>query len=229
MRQGETLLSRPLELRRYTQLPSLVYLLQEKKLTLLDPQTWDDSNDSHYIELYKHNKRYKSVLALCFTAVRETYHHWRVFAPGSGGVCIQFKGPMLIDAVSRPGVRAEPVRYLTLDESRATKLVREDLPFLKRYPYAEEKEFRFIFQSRTRDLSTLDFQIPMDCIERIILSPWLHSALARGVRSLIKTIDGCHHIRVHRTTLIGNEEWKRLGEGAVRANAGAVRSKVRHR
>ena len=44
-------------LRRYTTLPSLLYTL-----TLLDPQSWDDKNDSYYRQLYKEKKRLKSVL-----------------------------------------------------------------------------------------------------------------------------------------------------------------------
>ena len=61
---------------RYTDSPALVYLLKEQKVTLLDPQSWDDSNDSYYLRLYRERKRLQSVLALCFTQASETYHHW---------------------------------------------------------------------------------------------------------------------------------------------------------
>jgi hypothetical protein len=40
-------------LRRYTDLTALIYLLRKRKLTLLDPSSWDDSNDSYYLTLYK--------------------------------------------------------------------------------------------------------------------------------------------------------------------------------
>ena len=40
-------------LRRYTDLTALIYLLRNGKITLLDPETWDDSNDSHYLAVYK--------------------------------------------------------------------------------------------------------------------------------------------------------------------------------
>jgi hypothetical protein len=53
-------------LRRYTDLTALIYLLRKRKLTLLDPSSWDDSNDSHYLTLYKEKRKLKSVLALCF-------------------------------------------------------------------------------------------------------------------------------------------------------------------
>jgi len=51
-------------LRRYSNLPALIYLLTERKLTVLDPQSWDDSNDSHYLALYRERKSLKSVLEL---------------------------------------------------------------------------------------------------------------------------------------------------------------------
>ncbi|HNC85208.1 MAG TPA: hypothetical protein PK999_19310, partial [Nitrospira sp.] len=63
-------------LRRYTDIPALTYLLTKQKITLLDPKSWDDSNDSHYLSLYKQRNKLKSLLALCFTQADETYHHW---------------------------------------------------------------------------------------------------------------------------------------------------------
>jgi len=42
-------------LRRYTDLPELLYMLRNKKITLLNPANWDDRNDSHYLHLYKYN------------------------------------------------------------------------------------------------------------------------------------------------------------------------------
>src|SRR6185437_17104819 len=86
-------------LRRYTQLPALLYMLSEKKLTLLDPNSWDDKNDSYFLEQYKLKRKLKTVLALCFSMAQETYHHWSVFADGSAGVCIQFKRYGLLNAI----------------------------------------------------------------------------------------------------------------------------------
>ncbi len=74
-------------LRRYTDLPALIYLLNERKITLLDPKSWDDQNDAYFLALYKEKKNLRSVLALCFSQAPETYHHWRVFASGSSGAC----------------------------------------------------------------------------------------------------------------------------------------------
>ena len=65
-------------LRRYTDLPALLYLLRTRSITLLDPSSWDDKNDSYYLEKYKEKKSLQTVLALCLSTAEETYHHWRV-------------------------------------------------------------------------------------------------------------------------------------------------------
>jgi hypothetical protein len=84
-------------LRRYTSLPALIYLLSNRAITLLDPSSWDDSNDSHFLALYRDKKRLNCVLAICFTQVSERYHHWRVFGDGSSGICIQFVRSKLLE------------------------------------------------------------------------------------------------------------------------------------
>jgi hypothetical protein len=203
-------------LRRYTDMPALIYLLSEQKLTLLDPKSWDDSNDSHYLGLYREKRRLKSVLALCFTQADETYHHWRVFAAGSSGVCIRFRQDPLLRAVRKQrGVRLGSVTYLTLSKIRNTKLKTKDLPFLKRFAFEHEKEFRMIYESRTASVSKLDVAIPLSCIQRITLSPWLHDAVSPHVKQVLRAIDGCSKLDIVRSTLIGNDEWKTLGEGSA--------------
>ena len=88
-------------LRRYTDLPALIYLLSHKQITLLDPEMWDDRNDSHYLRLYRDGKKVQTVLALCFMPAYETYYHWRVFAGGSGGACITLKRRELLSELKR--------------------------------------------------------------------------------------------------------------------------------
>jgi hypothetical protein len=161
-------------LRRYTDLAALVYLLTERKITLLDPRYWDDSNDSYYLRIYRDKKQFKSVLALCFTQASERYHHWRVFTNGSSGVRIRFRRSELLNAIRRTqNVRAQRVEYLTLPELRRRAPNTQDLPFLKRYPFTDEREFRIICESRTQKMHALDIPIPLSCIDEIILSPWL--------------------------------------------------------
>lgn len=192
--------------RRYTNLPALLYVLREKKITLLDPETWDDKNDSHYMSIYRERKSLKSLLALCFTQVSETYHHWRVFADGSAGVCIRFDRDKLVAALQKqPGLTTNDVRYLTLEEMRKKKLKVAELPFLKRYPYEDEREFRAIYESTKRQAKSLDIAIPLACIDRVILSPWMPRALKAHVKETLRNISGFESLDVVQSSLISNE------------------------
>jgi Protein of unknown function (DUF2971) len=209
-------------LRRYADLPGLLYMLNERMITLLDPGSWDDSNDSYYLRLYKEKKGLKCVLALCFTQAIETYHHWRVFANGSSGVCIQFRRSELLKAArQQSGTRAQTVTYLKLTDIKNKTVATEDLPFLKRRAFEDEDEFRVIYESATETKTTLDLPIPLSSVERITLSPWIPPALAEHVKRVLRSVDGCANLKVVRSTLIGNDQWKRAGDGA---HDGGVRS-----
>jgi DUF2971 family protein len=203
-------------LRRYTDLPALVYMLNEQKITLLDPASWDDKNDSHYLTLYREKKRLGSVLALCFTQADETYHHWRVFANGSSGVCVTFQRPQLLQAMSKQqGIRSGEVTYLKLAQIRDRTLKTKELPFLKRYAFEHENEFRVIYESASDKVSALHISVPLSCIQRITLSPWIHTSLSSHIKKILHSIKGCGHLEIVRSTLISNEEWKTLGEDAT--------------
>jgi hypothetical protein len=203
-------------LRRYTDIPALIYMLTEKRITLLDPETWDDKNDSHFLQLYREKNHLQCVLALCFSQHSETYHHWRVFANGASGVCINFKREQLLRAIrQQSGVRMGQVKYLKLPETKGMKPLVDDLPFLKRYPFEQENEFRVIFGSRQK-LSSLDIPISLECIERVTLSPWLHPVFSEHIKKTLKQIKDCGQLKIARSTLISNEEWKDFGDRTVR-------------
>ena len=98
---------------------------------------------------------------------------------------------------------------------RDRELAVKDLPFLKRFAFAHEHEFRLIFESESDKVPSLDIPIPLSCIDRITLSPWIHESLAFYLKKLLWSIDKCSKMKIVRSTLIGNEEWKNLGESAV--------------
>ncbi len=203
-------------LRRYANLTALIYLLSERKITLLDPASWDDTNDSHFLAVYRRKKRLKCVLALCFTQTEESYHHWRVFAPGSDGVCIRFKRSDLLKAVrDRSGFRQESVTYVKLGKARRTSLATEELPFVKRFAFAHESEFRVIYESETgREPKLLDIPISLSSIGKVTLSPWLQPPLFHNVKKMLQSIKGCSGLTIQRSTLISNAEWKALGDAS---------------
>jgi hypothetical protein len=80
---------------RYTDLAATLHMLRTRNITLLNPATWDDTNDSYFMSEYKRLKNAKSVLALCFAESEESYHHWRIFSSGGDGVRIEFDKPAL--------------------------------------------------------------------------------------------------------------------------------------
>ncbi len=202
-------------LRRYTSIPALVYLLTNRAITLLDPTSWDDVNDSHYLAAYKRRKKLHRVLVLCFSQAAETYHHWRVFASGSSGVCVRFHRSALLKAVMKTiGIRANPVKYRKLPKDKAPKPPIEDLPFLKRYAFEPEQEFRLVWGSKDPGPLTLDIPIHLAAVARVSLSPWMHETLVKDVKAVLHQIENCDSLDIVRSTLINNERWKKMSDDA---------------
>lgn len=202
-------------LKRYTELPFLLYALKNKKLTLLNPKSWDDKNDAHYLLEYGSRLNCGSVLALCFTEAPETYHHWKVFSGSKSGVCIDFKLPEFREWVSTMGLKFGKVKYRKLIDAKRTAPQLSDLPFLKRIAFSDERELRLLYESQERGLLAKNFELDLRTISRVVLSPWLPPSVSEPVKDVIRGLDGCASIKVFRTSLIDNLEWKRLGAGNV--------------
>ena len=206
----------PTYLRRYTDLPALLHMLAGKQITLLDPKTWDDRNDSFFMSLYKERKKFKTVLALCFSQTAETYHHWRVFSNGPAGVCVVFDRQALLKSMNQvAGVSSGSIKYATLKDAKARGLKVAELPFVKRYGFKPESEFRVVYASPTKELLSLDVPIEIGCIRSVSLSPWMHSSLSTSTVNSIRAITGCAKLKVSRSTLISNEQWKSLGKSST--------------
>ena len=110
-------------LRRYTELPYLIDYLRTCEIALLNPSSWDDRNDSFYIEQYAAKTGSKGIYALCLAEASETYHHWKVFSSGSGGVCIEFeKNELVRNAEKTQGLKADSVSYKTISQMRGKSL-----------------------------------------------------------------------------------------------------------
>ena len=202
-------------LRRYTDIPALIYMLRRKRLTLLNPSNWDDKNDSHYINVYKDKKALGAVLALCFTEAGETYHHWRVFSSGTSGVCIRFnKEVLLAHLAKKTSIRFGLAQYKMMDHVRTTTLAVDDLPFLKRFAFRDEQEFRLLYDSKN-PLQSKDFSLPLECIDRITINPWLNERLADGIYDTIRGLKDCEKLYVGQSSLVNNREWKKLGASAA--------------
>ena len=150
-------LSGPL-LRRYTRLPSAIYLLKKRCITLLDPQSWDDRDDAYDMERFRETENLKTLLALCLSESTDRYHHWRVFSYGMDGVCILFDKNKIVETLgARHEVRkvdidetndlmiGRSVAYMKLQDVEDTNLDPVKRLFTKRIPFMDEKEYRFIY------------------------------------------------------------------------------------
>ncbi len=203
-------------LRRYTHLPAALHMLRRGVIALLDPMSWDDSNDSHYINEYKRQKGLKTVLAACLSSSPETYHQWKVFAGNPSGVCIRFRQGLLLRAAKKvEGVTVGRVQYRTVREARRQTLPLEEFPFIKRAAFVDEEEVRIMYQSRTESLALFELPIPLKCVSRLTLSPWLPKNLVSATKERIRSIEGCEFIEVVRSTIVNNEEWKRFVQNAA--------------
>ncbi len=205
-------------IRRYTSLPAALALLQNQALTLTDPNNWEDKNDRFTIGLYKQRRKLQSVLGACFSGTQETFHHWKVFGGGAGGVCVVFKRLAFEKALyGQTGVRFELVKYQSLKGSDQLKDVQEsDLPLLKRIGYKDEQEYRVLWESETQKLDLYDLKVPLDSIEKIVVNPWLPTNLAETVRSLLQDlVKSCGRdlpIKIERSYLVDSFTWKKAVE-----------------
>ncbi len=201
----------PRHLLRYTDLTALIDILAIRRLTLLQPGSWDDRSDRRSIEAYRSECGYASVLALCFSEARPTFHHWRVFAPGNSGVCLQLNFEVLRSALAEQDVRLAPVRYATLNELRAAPPSTDDLPFVKQSAFRDEREWRALWQSATEARGSLAVTLPIQAIERVTLSPSLPAPLDESIKDTLRSIPGCEKLRVYRSQLLSNDAFEAAG------------------
>jgi hypothetical protein len=201
-------------IRRYTSIASVIDTLRRMQLALLDPQSWDDRNDSHFMSLYKEYKGANGLYALCATEAPETYHHWRVFGGTSEGACLELKRSPLEDSFAGDGrIRFGRVQYKKIVELRAMHASdRIELPFLKRKPYEPECEYRIIAETAEPQAAALSIELPPACISRVFLNPWLPKPLAQSIKATIQEIPGCKTLPIIQTTMLENSRWKSAGD-----------------
>jgi len=200
----------PNRLKRYTTLAAAIDMLVESRLTLLSPYSWKDTNDVQFLDAYRHTLNLRSLCAACFTQSEETYHHWEVFAGSNEGVCIEIdKDRLLTSIMSDPRYIWRTVEYLTLEQINALKEVDAyRLPFMKRWGFRDESEFRLIWQSEAEEVSLFHVPIRRSWIKRVILNPWIAPGLFPSIKKSLQSIPECGSIRVVKTNLIDNAEWK---------------------
>lgn len=89
------------KINRFTTIPVLLDMLKRRVLVLLDPASWDDKNDSAIMAEYQTRKKVERVFALCCAQGDETIHHWRTFADGISGCCVEFSYKGLVNLLEK--------------------------------------------------------------------------------------------------------------------------------
>lgn len=197
-------------LNRYTSLPVLLDILARRQITLLSPDSWEDKNDTFFVNEYKKRKELNTVLGVCFSSVRETFHHWKVFAPGSSGVCIEFSRRRILEKVkASDGFLGGNVKYHLISDFNTSEYTANDLPFIKRKPYNDEQEYRILYTHKTDDLTSIGLKIELSWIHKVTLSPNLPEPLFNSVKDVIENA-GFSGLRISPSTLLENERWKEL-------------------
>ena len=148
-----------LRLNRYTYLPILLDMLKERSL-FVKSINWEDKNDAKVILHYRRRKNKNKLFALCFSYTAETIHHWNQYANGLNGCCIQINGDELINTIKDiDGIRYGKVAYYGINDLYLSDIQLEDLPFIKRWPYRCEEEYRIIWIGNSRKQF---YEIPID-------------------------------------------------------------------
>lgn len=199
--------------RRFTNLAGTIHMLQTQQITLLTPDTWDDRNDRHFMKVYKDRKGLRTLTAICLSQGPETYHHWKVFSPGSDGVCILFHRDKLLRSFEdNPRIRHRHVDYYEIARLPDLQPAVNELPFIKRYPYEPESEYRVLYEDTAAESEFTNFALVPGSIDAIILSPWMPATLVESVKTTLKKIRGASRIRIYSSTLISNAEWQAVAD-----------------
>jgi len=197
------------KLNRFTTLPILLDLLQRKKLTLLDPKSWDDRNDAEVILEYKKRKKIKGLFVACFSYGDETVHHWKTYSNGASGCVIEFSAAKLLSIVDKtPNLIHRKVEYRKLSDIEAKNSILDidKIPFTKRWPYRCEEEYRIIAETDS-DERSFEIDIPLDIINRITISQQMPEPVFATIKSYLKDLKGNPESRISKSTLYENKRW----------------------
>jgi hypothetical protein len=183
-------------------------MVQHSCVTFLSPESWDDRQDAFFIQQYQSAQEIRTVLAICLSEAPETYHHWFTFAHGPSGICIAFKRDLLLSSLgANPKIRHGRVEYIKLNELGKHVHGASQMPFLKRYPFSPECEYRLLYEDQYDETSIFEQTIPLECVDRIYLSPWMPNSVATSVKQFLEASSVFKDLKISHSTLISNETW----------------------
>ena len=195
---------------------ALIDTLRREKLAILNPDSWDDRNDRLFMRVYKTHTKAKGLYGMCAALCGETYHHWKIFAGGASGACLVLKRrPLeasLESSQQEPNmkIRYDEVVYLKLEEvKRLSPKDVDRLPFLKRYGFKDEDEYRIVIETKAEQQPAMFIDCPHAWIHTIYLNPWLYESQAESLIETIREIPGCEEIIVKPSQLTDSSTWRK--------------------
>lgn len=195
-----------IKLNRFTEIRYLEDLLKRKKLLLLNPDCWEDSNDKATIEIFKKITGKRSVYALCMTHSSETSHHWNAFANGNTGCCIEISPQKILYSLSKvKNLKFGNVRYIPVNDLSRTLIRAEDLPFIKRNPYSHENEYRFILTDNAKQGRFFEIPLELNFIRKVTINNKVSGEEFEVIKERLLKIRP--DLKISRSTLYNNERW----------------------
>ena len=203
-------------LRRYTTLPVLIDMLVREQITLVGYDHWVDANDRRALELYQEALHYGFVGALCVTVAPETFHHWQIFAEGQSGVCVSFDRARLeAHMAGRTLFIPRPVEYVQLDDIGTVDASDiHVLPFLKRYGFRDEREYR-VRGFAVEERQSMPIPLTPDLIERVTFSPAAHPNIVASLKVALRALPAWRDLRIGRSLLTSSVAWQEALAGMV--------------
>ena len=186
-------------------------MLKRKRLVLLTPESWEDKNDTEILSVYKERKGVNKLFVLCFSEGDETIHHWKAFADGISGCCVEFNQQKLIRLIKRTaertsGIRYRMVKYKKISELKDGQINVEEIPFTKRWPYRCEAEFRIIWEGDTaEDFYEIEFDLSI--ISKITISQRMPHHVYQTIKNHLRAVCNDPDQRINRSTLYENKRW----------------------
>ncbi|POY35449.1 hypothetical protein C3K47_15425 [Solitalea longa] len=196
------------KLNRFTTIPFLIDLLKREKLALINPSIWEDYNDRATMEVYRNKSKAQSIYALCLTHQNETIHHWNAFANGTAGCCIEFSPEKLFKTLDKlEGVHHGKVQYKRIQDLPTLNSTLDDLPYLKRFPFKPENEYRLIAVSDEPQQATFDIDIDLSIIRKVTISNKVPEVVFKSLKESLMAINPKYKGRIYHSTLFNNVTW----------------------
>lgn len=131
-------------------------------------------------------KKIKNLFAVCLSCGDGTVHHWKTFSNGNSGCVIEFDAIKLFKIIDNiENLRHERVVYKKLSEveDKNTTLYIDQMPFIKRWPYRCEEEYRIIVETNSQE-TFFEIDIPLAIIKRITTSQQMPELIYATIKEL---------------------------------------------